>query len=189
MSDNFLSKVLGIKMRAFNPNPSQEVESMEDLSDCSVRAICGLTGFSWEEVYKGLFHAGLKKHRMMDTGRSEQIYLAEYGYVNIAHYLDDIETVAEFLYTYKEGEYIVGCDGHVFYYADGTIYDNAYCIARFESLYTNVVNIVFVSVDNPKFRKEIDKALYAIETIKDAEAYHADKLRAMYENAIKREEI
>jgi hypothetical protein len=183
MSSNFLSEALGIKTKVFNPNPDQETDSSEDRYDCSIRAICGLTGESWENVYTGLFRIGLARHRMLNTPYVAEEYLSEYGFIDIKSYLNDITNPLEFMYKYKNGEYIMIIPGHTFYYSDGTLYDNAHSIKR-QALYSSKIMYLFVCVNNLLFKDEIAKALCRLEETCDTEAFHVDALKNIYNNAL-----
>jgi hypothetical protein len=126
---------------------------------------------------------------MMNACSVLEEYLSRYGFINIKFYLYDFTNQLEFMHKYKEGRYIIIDKEHCFYYSNGVIYDNTNSIEHIEASYSKKIRGLFVCVSNLQFKYEISKALTKLESSSEAEDFHVDKLRAMCENAIKREEI
>lgn len=107
--------------RRYNPNP-QGLQTI----DCVVRAICAVTGWSWDKVHKVLSD---KARNMGDMPSSDRVWhdlLRELGFKK--HILPDrcpaCYTVADFAEDHPRGTFVLGPHQHAVAVIDGVIYDS-----------------------------------------------------------------
>ena len=62
----------------FNPNPKKQ-----EVSDCVVRAICAITGFPWDTVYKELCEIGYAQKAMPNDSLVYSEYLRSLGFIRV----------------------------------------------------------------------------------------------------------
>lgn len=104
----------------YNPNPSRR-----KTVDCTIRAICLLTGQDWETVYLGTVTQGLIDHDMPSSDAVWGRYLYNLGYTRYA-----IPNTCPYCYTVKDfsndhmvGTFLLKTQGHVVTVKDGDYYD------------------------------------------------------------------
>lgn len=107
--------------RKFNPNPTAAC-----VGDCTVRAISGVTGRAWEDVYMSLAVQGLMMGDMPSANSVWGAYLRSQGFKRniVPDTCPDCYTVAEFCKEHPKGRYVLACNGHVVCCKDGDYYDN-----------------------------------------------------------------
>ena len=104
----------------WNPN-----EKRQTGNDCTVRAICKLTGEDWMTAYLGICIAGAMLQDMPSTNAVWGSWLRERGYVRRAlpDNCPDCYTVQDFCREHPEGKFLLMLPGHVVAVEDGNYYD------------------------------------------------------------------
>lgn len=104
----------------YNPNPDRKL-----VDDCVIRAICKVTGKSWERVYDELFELGRFYHDFPNRNYIWGEYLEDIGFerLSLPYACPNCFTVREFCKMFPVGIYILSCDGHVIAVEDGNYYD------------------------------------------------------------------
>lgn len=105
----------------YNPNPSKL-----KASDCVIRAICVVTGYSWERVYEDLVNLGFRMHRMPNEVEVYGEYLASLGMKRAKLRIEKGSkrpTVASFAKEHQSGVYVLKVANHVVGVRDGIYYD------------------------------------------------------------------
>lgn len=104
----------------YNPNPKAN-----RVGDCVVRAICKLTGQSWEDTYCDLATYGLMRCDMPSSNAVWGAYLKDKGYKRTAISDDcpDCYTVEDFEKEHPKGKYLLAISGHVVAVEDGNHFD------------------------------------------------------------------
>lgn len=104
----------------YNPNPSRKL-----VDDCVIRAICKLTGQSWDAVYTELMILGMQFHDWPVKNYIWGRYLKDLGFDRTAlpDTCPDCYTVKDFCKDYPYGDYILALDGHVVAVSNGDYYD------------------------------------------------------------------
>ena len=94
-------------------------------NDCTIRAICKLTGKSWDEIHCDTFVVAHAMRDMQEANRVWGRYLRMNGYKRHALPDDcpDCYTVREFCADHPHGKYMLALDGHVVAVEDGNYYD------------------------------------------------------------------
>lgn len=107
--------------RNFNPNPTAA-----RVGDCTVRAICGVTGRDWIDVYIDLAVQGMTMGDMPNANSVWGAYLRSLGFKRyvIPDNCPDCYTVADFCSDHPSGNYVLALNGHVVCCADGDYYDS-----------------------------------------------------------------
>lgn len=104
----------------YNPNPEWNL-----VGDCTVRAICKLTGKDWLTVYFGICIQGALMFDMPSSNRVWEEYLKKHGFVRTL--LPDTcpmcYTVRDFCYDYPRGKYLLSLGTHVVAVEDGNYFD------------------------------------------------------------------
>lgn len=106
--------------RYYNPNPDKK-----NVGDCTVRAICGATGKTWDEIHTCLCVLSNEMRDMPDSNRVWGEYLSRIGWRR-KFLRDDCPTcytVGDFCREYPRGTYILGLEGHVVCVRDGMLLD------------------------------------------------------------------
>lgn len=104
----------------FNPNP---VTAMA--GDCVIRAICKVTGESWDDIYDDLCEEGRIKGDWGSNNNVWNDYLKKRGFKRyiIPNTCPNCYTIANFAADHPNGSYIVATGSHVVGIVDGNIYD------------------------------------------------------------------
>lgn len=97
-----------------NANPK-----LNEVEDCTIRAISVAEGISWDEAYIKLSKFARHNRLMTSSVESIEKYLDEH-YNRIPTYE---ETVGEFANDHCYGTYLITMKGHITVLKDGTIYD------------------------------------------------------------------
>ena len=104
----------------YNPNPLGR-----NVDDCTVRAICKLTGKTWEEVYIGIVLQGLLLANMPNGNDVWGAYLKRLGYKRriVPDTCPDCYTVKDFCRDHPRGRYLLALSSHVVTVEDGSYFD------------------------------------------------------------------
>ena len=107
--------------REFNPNPAGL-----HVGDCTVRAICAVTGLDWYTVHDEL--CGLSRD-MADMPSADRVWwelLRQYGFTRrrMIDRCPDCYTVADFAADHPEGIYILGPHEHAVAVISGDWWDS-----------------------------------------------------------------
>lgn len=104
----------------YNPNPRNRF-----VGDCTIRAICKLTGKDWDSVYVGTTLEGFFAKDMPSGNSTWGAYLDRLGYVRRA--LPDTcpfcYTVKDFCRDHPTGHFLLSLDQHVVAVVNGNYYD------------------------------------------------------------------
>lgn len=104
-----------------NANPN-----MNNIEDCTIRAISVAEGISWDEAYMKLSESARKMRLMMNSVEAIEEYLdSQY---DRTCYND--RTVGEFIESHPEGTYLMTMRGHITVLKDGINYDTFDCRER-----------------------------------------------------------
>lgn len=105
----------------WNPN-----ETRDDGNDCTVRAICKLTGLEWMEVYLGICIEGAMLQAMPSTNFVWGSWLRERGYIrkSLPDTCPDCLTVRKFCERHPRGRYLLMLPMHVVAVESGNYYDS-----------------------------------------------------------------
>lgn len=107
--------------RYYNANPM-----LNDIEDCTIRAISVAEDISWDEAYKKLSDYARKKGLMLSSVKSVENYLDDHYYRECNY---DI-TVEEFIEEHPVGTYLITMDGHITVLKNGINYDTFDCRDR-----------------------------------------------------------
>jgi hypothetical protein len=104
----------------FNPNPRGY-----KTGDCVIRAICAVTGQTWEETYTGAALQGYVLSDMPSANHVWRAYLKSLGFnmYAIPNTFPDCYTVADFADDHPKGRYVLGLGNHAIGIVDGVCYD------------------------------------------------------------------
>lgn len=104
----------------YNPNPHGRF-----VGDCTVRAICKLTGQDWDSVFVSTFIEGFQLKNMPSGNEVWGSYLARLGYVR--RFAPDTcpycYRVKDFCQDHPTGAYLLALDQHVVTVVNGDYYD------------------------------------------------------------------
>lgn len=90
-------------------------------NDCSVRALCKVTGYDWETIYNKLFKVAREMNAMPDSIRVITKVAGDYGFSKF----EDISCcAAAFMLTHPVGTYMIELEDHIFAYINGVMYDS-----------------------------------------------------------------
>lgn len=106
--------------KRYNPNPLYLT-----VGDCTVRAICAVTGKSWHEIHRELCDLSRRMGDMPSADRVWWELLRRYGFRR-AELLDqcpDCYTVADFARDHPSGAFILGPHEHAVAVIDGSWWD------------------------------------------------------------------
>lgn len=106
--------------RYYNPNPRGS-----HTGDCVIRALCAVTGQTWEETYTGLALLGYALSDLPHANHVWKNYLQSKGYTMYAipNTCPDCYTVADFADDHPRGRYVLGTGTHAVGIVDGIAYD------------------------------------------------------------------
>ena len=104
----------------FNPNPLGKF-----VGDCTIRAICAVTGLDWYEIHRQ--QSDLSRI-MADMPSSDDVWwelLRLHGFrrVKLLDSCPDCYTVSDFAYDHPSGLYVLGPKEHAIAVIDGDWYD------------------------------------------------------------------
>lgn len=107
----------------YNPNP----EGNEDACDCTVRALCAITGLSWYEVYDKLCEIGRKHCVVFNASNFMNERCTEFGLeprkVPAVKKGEKSLTVQKFCHQHPTGRYILQTAKHNVAVINGKYYD------------------------------------------------------------------
>jgi hypothetical protein len=147
----FYLDVLGIKIRIYEPHPNTKYiphniaeavhhkEYIRDYMDCCERALSKLLDISWREA-SGYINAIAAISQVNETRFLLLTVLMRTYFKELVISHDcmqpEAQTVGEFMYNHKEGNYLIITKDHALCYKDGIWYDSAYT-------FLNHVDILF----------------------------------------------
>lgn len=104
----------------YNPNPTGN-----RVGDCVIRAICKLTGKTWEQVYAGIAVEGFLRGDMPSSNSVWGSYLQRIKYRRevVPNTCPACYTVRDFCADHSTGSYLLSLSGHVVAVEDGNYYD------------------------------------------------------------------
>ena len=107
--------------RHFQPNPYNI-----STSDCTVRAICAVTGLDWRTAHRILCELSGEMGEMPDRNRSWWAFLRAIGFTQfrLIDTCPDCYTVADFARDHPHGRYILGPHEHAVAVIDGDWWDS-----------------------------------------------------------------
>lgn len=105
----------------FNPNPLGL-----DVGDCTVRAICAVTGLEWYDVHDQLCLLSRARGDMPNADRVWWELIERYGfeYRGLVNECPRCFTVRDFAREHPEGVFILGPWAHAVAVINGSYYDN-----------------------------------------------------------------
>lgn len=106
--------------RFYNPNPANRF-----VGDCTIRAICKLTGQDWDTVYAGTAFQGFIAKNMPSGNEVWGSYLRRLGYhrVLLPDEFLSFYTVLDFCRDHPKGRFLLALDQHVVAVVDGDYFD------------------------------------------------------------------
>lgn len=107
--------------RRFQPNPFNI-----STSDCTVRAVCAVTGLDWRTAHRILCELSGELGEMPDRNRSWWAFLRAIGFTlfRLIDTCPDCYTVADFARDHPHGRYILGPHEHAVAVIDGDWWDS-----------------------------------------------------------------
>lgn len=107
--------------RRFQPNPFGI-----STSDCTVRAICAVTGLDWRTAHRILCELSGELGEMPDRNRSWWAFLRAIGFTQfrLIDTCPNCYTVADFAADHPHGRYILGPHEHAVAVIDGDWWDS-----------------------------------------------------------------
>ena len=105
----------------FNPNPKGK-----HVTDCTVRMLCRLEGFSWLEAFDRLVDISRREYRMPSSDKNWETILSSFGYKKymLPPSIPDWYTIRDFCRDNPRGKYAIKTTGHVVAVVDGDYYDS-----------------------------------------------------------------
>ena len=105
----------------YNPNPLGLI-----VGDCTVRAICAVTGRSWSDVHRDLCSLARGMADMPSADRVWWEYLRQNGFTRhkMIDRCPDCYTVADFAADHSRGVYVLGPHEHAVAVIDGEWWDS-----------------------------------------------------------------
>lgn len=107
--------------RYYQPNPRKI-----DVGDCTVRAICAVTGLDWYTVHKALCDLSADMADMPSADRVWWTLLEQFGFSKrrLIDRCPDCYTVSDFAKDHQRGAYILGPHEHAVAVIDGDYWDS-----------------------------------------------------------------
>lgn len=107
--------------KRFNPNPGGLI-----VGDCTVRAICAVTGRTWDTVHRELCDLSRDMADMPSSDRVWWELLRQYGFTwrRLIDRCPDCYTVRDFARDHTEGLYVLGPPEHAVAVIDGRYLDS-----------------------------------------------------------------
>lgn len=107
--------------KRFNPNPQGLI-----VGDCTVRAICAVTGKEWDAVHRELCDLSRDMADMPSSDRVWWELLRQYGFTRrrLIDRCPDCYTVRDFARDHPEGLYVLGPPEHAVAVIDGRYWDS-----------------------------------------------------------------
>lgn len=104
----------------YNPNPQGLF-----VGDCTIRAICAVTGFDWITVHRMVSSLSEDMADMPSSDRVWWSLLERFGFkwIGMINQCPQCYTVADFAYDHPLGDYILGPKEHAVAVIDGDWYD------------------------------------------------------------------
>ena len=104
----------------YNPNPEGFF-----VGDCTVRAICAVTGLTWRMVHLAQSVLSSVMSNMPSSNRVWWKLLTMFGYdrVTLIDQCPDCYTVSDFAHDHPKGKYVLGPMEHAVAVIDGDWYD------------------------------------------------------------------
>lgn len=104
----------------YNPNPQGLL-----VGDCTIRAICAVTGFDWITVHRMVSSLSEDMADMPSSDRVWWSLLEQFGFnwIEMINQCPDCYTVADFAYDHPLGDYILGPKEHAVAVINGDWYD------------------------------------------------------------------
>ena len=104
----------------YNPNPIAA-----RVIDCSIRALCKVTGKDWQDVYLEVAMLGFQMCDMPSSNAVWGAFLRKHGWRRYAipNECPDCYTIRQFCIDHPRGKYVVCPSGHVVAVCDGDYYD------------------------------------------------------------------
>ena len=104
----------------YNPNPKHG-----KVVDCTIRAICAVTGKSWDVVYAEACLEGFLEKNMPSANSVWKSYLRRLGYGRaiIPDECPDCYTVGDFADDHPVGRFVLGTGSHAVAVIDGRVFD------------------------------------------------------------------
>ena len=105
----------------YNPNPYQN-----STTDCTVRAVCAVTGLPWRVVHRVLCEVSGELGEMPDRDRSWWTFLRAIGFrqYHLINQCPPCYTVRDFAMDHPKGRYILGPHEHAVAVVDGWYMDS-----------------------------------------------------------------
>ena len=107
--------------RRYNPNPDGLM-----VGDCTVRAICAVTGKSWREIHAELCELARDMADMPSSDRVWWELLRQYGFrwKKLIDHCPECYTVRDFAEDHPFGEYVLGPPEHAVAVINGEYWDS-----------------------------------------------------------------
>lgn len=104
----------------YNPNPAGRF-----VGDCTIRAICKVTGLDWDMVYAGTSFQGFLAKDMPSGNATWGAYLKRHGFKRkvIPETFPDFYNVRNFCHDHPHGKFLLVLNQHVVAVVDGDYYD------------------------------------------------------------------
>lgn len=120
-------------LKYFNPNPSARYKKdgtplKWNKNDCSVRAICAVTGLTWGAVFDYLAELAAQHYTMPNDDDIVEMVLKQYGFQRQGFKRGESKpTIDKFCDLHPDGTFVVRVSGHIATIKDGQIWDTWDC--------------------------------------------------------------
>ena len=107
--------------KRFNPNPQGLI-----VGDCTVRAICAVTGLDWYKIHEELCELAREMADMPSANWVFAAYMKDIGFSRqtLIDQCPDCYTVADFAADHPKGVFVLGPHEHVVALIDGDWWDS-----------------------------------------------------------------
>ena len=107
--------------KRFNPNPQGLI-----VGDCTVRAICAVTGLDWYRIHEELCELSRELADMPSADRTWWELLRQYGFTwrRLIDQCPECYTVRDFAADHPKGLYVLGPPNHAVAVIDGDYWDS-----------------------------------------------------------------